>query len=99
MPPFGCRYAGIKPSKCQTMGRAEHIRPKPEYGTIELRVCDTPFTVEISVALASYLQVLCRYLLDRTEPAPAEDDYLVYNYNRFRACRFGMNVSLVHLYT
>ncbi len=72
------------------------IRPKPEYGTIELRVCDTPLTVERAAALAGYLQVLCRYLLDRTEPAPVEDDYLVYNYNRFQACRFGLDGSLVH---
>ena len=28
------------------------IRPKPEYGTIELRVCDTPLTVERAAALA-----------------------------------------------
>ncbi|MFN7095369.1 MAG: glutamate--cysteine ligase, partial [Burkholderiales bacterium] len=26
----------------------------------------------------------------------AKDDYLVYNYNRFQACRFGMDGSLVH---
>ena len=36
------------------------IRPKPEYGTIELRVCDTPLTVERAAALAGYLQALCR---------------------------------------
>ncbi len=41
------------------------IRPKPEYGTIELRVCDTPLTVERAAALAGYLQALCRYLLER----------------------------------
>jgi len=72
------------------------IRPKPEYGTIELRVCDTPLTVERAAALAAYLQALCRYLLERNEPAPAEDDYLVYNYNRFQACRFGLDGTLVH---
>ena len=72
------------------------IRPKPEFGTIELRVCDTPLTVERAAALACYLQALCRYLLERTEPAPVEDDYLVYNYNRFQACRFGLDGTLVH---
>lgn len=72
------------------------IRPKPEFGTIELRVCDTPLTVEHAAALACYLQALCRYLLERNEPAPLEDDYLVYNYNRFQACRFGLDGSLVH---
>lgn len=72
------------------------IRPKPEYGTIELRVCDTPLTVERAAALACYLQALCRYLLDGSEDAPSEDDYLVYNYNRFQACRFGLDGTMVH---
>jgi glutamate---cysteine ligase / carboxylate-amine ligase len=72
------------------------IRPKPEYGTIELRVCDTPLTVERAAALAGYLQTLCHFLLGRVEPAPAEADYLVYNYNRFQACRFGLDGVVVH---
>jgi carboxylate-amine ligase len=72
------------------------IRPKPEYGTIELRVCDTPLTVERAAALACYLQALCRMLLARREPLPVEDDYLVYNYNRFQACRFGLDGVIVH---
>ena len=72
------------------------IRPKPEYGTIELRVCDTPLTVERAAGLACYLQALCRHLLQRTEPMPAEDDYLVYTYNRFQACRFGLDGMMVN---
>ncbi len=72
------------------------IRPKPEYGTIELRVCDTPLTVERAAALACYLQSLCHFLLGRSEPAPAESDYLVYNYNRFQACRFALDGVIVH---
>ncbi|MDA5193635.1 YbdK family carboxylate-amine ligase [Govanella unica] len=72
------------------------IRPKPEYGTIELRVCDTPLTVEKAAALACYLQALCKYLLDGNEPPPERDDYLVYTYNRFQACRFGLEGTLVH---
>jgi carboxylate-amine ligase len=71
------------------------IRPKPEYGTIELRVCDTPLTVEDAAALACYFQAICRMLLHREDPEPAEDDYLVYNYNRFQACRFGIDASIV----
>jgi carboxylate-amine ligase len=72
------------------------LRPKPEYGTIELRVCDTPLTVERAAALAAYLQALCSYLLQRLEEAPVEDDYLVYNYNRFQACRFGLDGTITH---
>jgi carboxylate-amine ligase len=44
------------------------IRPKPEYGTIELRVCDTPLAVERAAALAAYLQALCATLLRHEEP-------------------------------
>jgi carboxylate-amine ligase len=72
------------------------LRPKPEYGTIELRVCDTPLTVERAAALAAYLQALCSYLLERKEAPPVEDDYLVYNYNRFQACRFGLEGAITH---
>jgi carboxylate-amine ligase len=72
------------------------LRPKPEFGTIELRVCDTPLTVERAAALAAYLQALCRHLLERKEAPPLEDDYLVYNYNRFQASRFGLDGVITH---
>ena len=75
------------------------LRPKPEYGTIELRVCDTPLTVERAAALAAYLQAICRHLLAQRGAAdgmPAEDDYLVYNYNRFQASRFGLDGVVTH---
>jgi glutamate---cysteine ligase / carboxylate-amine ligase len=71
------------------------IRPKPEYGTIELRVCDTPLTVEKAAALAWYLQALCRWLREARPFEPAEDDYLVYAFNRFQACRFGLAGEIV----
>ena len=72
------------------------LRPKPEYGTVELRVCDTPLTVERAAALAAYLQALCSHLLLREDPAPLEDDYLVYSYNRFQAARFGLDGVITH---
>jgi carboxylate-amine ligase len=72
------------------------LRPKPEYGTIELRVCDTPLTVERAAALAAYLQAICRHLLERKDAPPVEDDYLVYNYNRFQAARFGLDGVITH---
>jgi hypothetical protein len=52
--------------------------------------------VERAAALAAYLQALCRHLLLREEDAPSEDDYLVYNYNRFQACRFGLDGSITN---
>ncbi len=71
------------------------IRPKPEFGTIELRVCDTPLTVDKAAALACYLQSICRYLLKEKPFQPQEDDYLVYTFNRFQACRFGLDGEIV----
>ncbi|ANQ85439.1 carboxylate-amine ligase [Azoarcus olearius] len=65
------------------------IRPKPEYGTVEVRVMDTPLTVERAAALAAYIQALARYLMVERPIQPREDDYLVYTFNRFQACRFG----------
>jgi glutamate---cysteine ligase / carboxylate-amine ligase len=52
-------------------------------------------TVERAAALACYLQAICRRLLERAEPAPEEDDYLVYTFNRFQACRFGLDGTMV----
>jgi carboxylate-amine ligase len=71
------------------------IRPKPEYGTIELRVCDTPLNVEKAAVLAVYLQALCHYILEDERPKVSENCYMVYNYNRFQACRFGMEGKIV----
>ncbi len=71
------------------------IRPKPEYGTIEIRVFDTPLTVERAAALAGLVQCLGDWFL-RDEPfVPQEDDYMVYTYNRFQACRFGLDAVYV----
>ena len=71
------------------------IRPKPEFGTIEIRVFDTPLTVERAAALAGYVQTLAAYFLQEQPFMPSEDDYLVYTYNRFQACRFGLDAVYV----
>jgi carboxylate-amine ligase len=71
------------------------IRPKPEYGTIEIRVCDTPLTVEKAAALAAFAQALARALVEQGPPPPEPDLYRAYGYNRFLACRFGLDAELV----
>ena len=71
------------------------IRPKPEFGTIEIRVFDTPLTIERASALSGFVQSLAAWFM-REEPfMPTEDDYLVYTYNRFQACRFGLDAVYV----
>jgi len=71
------------------------IRPKPEFGTIELRVMDTPLTIDKAAALAGYLQALARYISIEKPFEPHEDDYLVYTFNKFQASRFGLQGMLV----
>jgi carboxylate-amine ligase len=70
------------------------IRPKPEFGTIEIRICDTPLSVETAAQLAAYAQTLAAALLDRRVTGPLEPLYRVYGYNRFQACRFGFAAEL-----
>ena len=71
------------------------IRPKPEYGTIEIRVFDTPLTIERAAALAGFVQSLASWLMHEQPFMPQEDDYMVYTYNRFQACRFGLDAVYV----
>ena len=71
------------------------IRPKPEYGTIEIRVFDTPLTVERAAALSGFVQSLAAWFLKEQPFVPQEDDYMVYTYNRFQACRFGLEAVYV----
>jgi carboxylate-amine ligase len=71
------------------------IRPRPEYGTVEIRVFDTPLTVERAAALAAYAQALARHLLTDRPRAPSREVYLLCSHNRFQACRYGLGGKLI----
>jgi len=75
------------------------IRPKPEYGTAEIRVFDTPLTVERAALIAAYAQSLARHILVDRPLAPSRDVYLLYSHNRFQACRYGIEGRIVDAYT
>jgi carboxylate-amine ligase len=70
------------------------IRPKPEYGTVEIRICDTPLTVEEAAQLAAYAQTLSADLLRNRRSDAISPLYLVYGYNRFQASRFGYQAQI-----
>lgn len=67
------------------------IRPKPEFGTIEIRVMDTPLTIERAAMITAYIQCVSRWLMVEKTIRPEEDHYLSYTFNRFQACRFGLD--------
>jgi carboxylate-amine ligase len=71
------------------------IRPKPEYGTVEVRIFDTPLSVEMAAALAALVQTLAAWLLEQPRQMVELSTYRVYGYNRFQACRFGYDAALV----
>ncbi|WP_211364195.1 YbdK family carboxylate-amine ligase [Propionivibrio limicola] len=70
------------------------VRPKPEYGTVEIRVCDTPLGVTQAAALAAFAQCLARHLLRTRPPYNAHLHLHVARYNKFQACRYGLDALL-----
>jgi len=75
------------------------IRPKPEYGTIEIRVFDTPLTLRRAALLAAYVQALAAWHLAERPHEPVQDIYLVNSFNRFEACRYGLRGELIDPYS
>ena len=73
------------------------IRPKPEFGTVEIRVCDTPLSIETASALAALAQCTARYLLRTRQERPPINTRLqlyVARYNKFQACRYGFEAQI-----
>lgn len=73
------------------------LRPKPEFGTVEIRVCDAPLQLSTAVQLAAYAQALAAEALQGLPRLAAEhpDAAKVHSYNRFQACRFGLAGEVV----
>lgn len=74
------------------------IRPKPEFGTVEIRVCDTPLTINKVVIITAYIQAVSCYLLQERPINISHDLYYLYNYNRFLACRYGLESYIIDPY-
>jgi len=73
------------------------IRPHPDFGTIEFRMCDATPTVRETVAIAGLAQTLvawCNQRIDtRTMPAPPRE--WTVRENRWLAARFGIEAELI----
>ena len=73
------------------------IRPHPNFGTIELRMCDAMPTLTETCALAALAQCsVARYdeLLDRGYQLPTARQWVLRE-NKWRAARYGLGSSLV----
>jgi carboxylate-amine ligase len=75
------------------------LRPRPDFGTLELRVMDSQPTVGDAIALAALCQCLIEYVKSnagetedgcaRRLPVWAEKE------NRYRACRYGLDAEII----
>jgi carboxylate-amine ligase len=73
------------------------IRPHPDIGTVELRVCDAPTTLSRLVALVGLVQTLYAWLDQRYrdgEPFSAPP-YWIMRENKWRASRWGVEADIV----
>jgi glutamate---cysteine ligase / carboxylate-amine ligase len=66
------------------------IRLRPEFGTLEIRICDTPLTLKRAISLVAYVQTLAMYFMEEPPIKIQEDLYLPYAHNRFQASRYGL---------
>ncbi|MEJ5072685.1 YbdK family carboxylate-amine ligase [Enterobacter ludwigii] len=66
------------------------IRPSPHFGTVEVRVMDTPLTLAHAVNIAGLIQAISSWLLETRPFKHTPQDYLLYKFNRFQACRYGL---------
>ncbi|MEK8025547.1 YbdK family carboxylate-amine ligase [Pseudaquabacterium rugosum] len=72
------------------------VRPKPEFGTVEVRVFDTPLSVRKAVALAAFTRALAGLALrgQLVLPDAVQTGTPARRVSRFNACRHGMEASL-----
>ena len=71
------------------------VRPKPEFGTVEVRVFDTPLSIKKAVAMAAFTRACASLALDgrlriSSKPPPATAQRV----SRFLACRDAMGADL-----
>jgi carboxylate-amine ligase len=71
------------------------VRPKPEYGTVELRVLDTPLKPAFAAALASYARELCIEVCRHPGAWPNADCRELYTWNRFNAAKDGVAANWI----
>lgn len=73
------------------------VRPHPDFGTIEVRICDTPQTISEVLAIAALIQALVAklgndydggHLFNKPHPWIVRE-------NKWRACRYGLDGELI----
>ena len=77
------------------------VRPHHKFGTVEVRICDMPANLHDTLAIASFIQCLVKYLSDEIDQGTYQHDChpMMVQQNKWRAARFGNRAILVDTYT
>lgn len=73
------------------------VRPHPDFGTIEIRICDTPATVADAVGITALIQVLVARLCreyERGIPCRRLHSHVI-RQNKWRASRYGLDGEFI----
>ncbi|MBI1367909.1 MAG: YbdK family carboxylate-amine ligase [Planctomycetes bacterium] len=73
------------------------VRPHHNFGTVEVRICDVPGSLDDAMALAALIQCLVTALGDQIEHGTYQHDChpMLVRQNKWRAARFGLDAPLV----
>lgn len=74
------------------------IRPHHNFGTVEIRVCDMPATLDQVLALTALIQCLVQAISEQIEEGTYQSDChpMMVQQNKWRATRFGPAAPLVN---
>lgn len=96
---FESLYASLK--KCGAIESIKDLwwdmRPSPNFGTLEIRVCDGLATLEETVAVVAYIHLLAHWFHDncnwfnQVQPIPL----FLLRENKWRVIRYGLDARLV----
>jgi glutamate---cysteine ligase / carboxylate-amine ligase len=73
------------------------VRPHHNFGTVEVRMCDIPGSLEDSLALAAFIQCLVKALSDQIDQGTYQHDChpMMVHQNKWRASRYGLEAVMV----
>jgi len=73
------------------------LRPHPDYGTVEIRVCDTPATLEETVSLVALTQCLYHWFDQQYKEGKtiAPPPYWILRENKWKAARYGLEAEII----
>ena len=74
------------------------VRPHHNFGTVEVRVCDMPGSLDQACGLTALIQCLVKWLNDEIDEGTYQFDChpMMVRQNKWRAARFGLQASLVN---